>query len=59
MCYALYPGLTDLKCRWLFAVAYWFVWTRLIPGYKGYRLEEEADILGDGTTITKLVRKEI
>lgn len=51
--------LSDLKCRWAFAIAYWYIWTRLIPHYRGYRLEEEADILGDGTTITKLVRKEI
>jgi hypothetical protein len=40
-------------------VAYWFVWTVALPRYRGYRLEEETDILGDGTTITKLVRKEI
>lgn len=43
----------------LFGVAYWFVWTIVLPRYRGYRLEEEADILGDGTTITKLVRKDI
>ncbi|EXJ89558.1 hypothetical protein A1O3_02625 [Capronia epimyces CBS 606.96] len=43
----------------IFGVAYWFVWTVALPRYRGYRLEEEADILDDGTTITKLVRKEI
>lgn len=43
----------------LFGVAYWFVWTIALPRYRGYRLEEEADILGDGTTINRLVRKEI
>ncbi len=43
----------------LFGVAYWFVWTIVLPRYRGYRLEEEADILGDGTTINRLVRKEL
>ncbi|EHY58218.1 low-affinity methionine permease [Exophiala dermatitidis] len=43
----------------VFGIAYWFVWTVALPRYRGYRLEEEADILSDGTTITKLVRKEI
>ncbi|KIX06073.1 uncharacterized protein Z518_04047 [Rhinocladiella mackenziei CBS 650.93] len=43
----------------IFGVVYWYLWTIALPRYRGYRLEEEADILGDGTTITKLVRKEI
>lgn len=49
---------TDLS-RLVFGVAYWFVWTIALPHWGGYRLEEEADILDDGTTITKLVRREI
>ncbi|KAI1611493.1 LAT family L-amino acid transporter [Exophiala viscosa] len=43
----------------VFGVAYWFIWIKALPWYRGYRLEEEADVLGDGTTITKLVRKNI
>ena len=45
--------------RLIFGVIYWFVWTMALPHYRGYRLEEEADILDDGTSITKLVRKEL
>ncbi|KAK4443839.1 amino acid/polyamine transporter I [Podospora aff. communis PSN243] len=40
----------------LFAVLYWFVWTVLLPRWGGYRLEEVADVLDDGTTVTKLVK---
>jgi len=43
----------------IFGVTYWFVWTIALPRYRGYRLEEKADILDDGTTITKLVRKQL
>jgi len=52
------PRNADI-CSLVFGVIYWFVWTIALPRYRGYRLEEEADTLGDGTTITKLVRKEI
>ncbi|KAF7503329.1 hypothetical protein GJ744_003972 [Endocarpon pusillum] len=41
-----------------FGVIYWFIWTIALPRCRGYRLEDEPDILGDGTTITKLVRKD-
>ncbi|EXJ95504.1 hypothetical protein A1O1_00626 [Capronia coronata CBS 617.96] len=44
---------------YVFGIGYWFIWTIVLPRYSGYRLEEEADILGDGTTITKLIRKEL
>jgi len=44
--------------RLVFGVIYWFVWTIALPWYGGYRLEDEPDVLDDGTTITKLVRKE-
>ncbi|KEF60276.1 uncharacterized protein A1O9_05126 [Exophiala aquamarina CBS 119918] len=58
--YAMYaiPSFTQ-RVRLLFSLFYWWVWTKALPRYKGYRLEEEAVILGDGTTITKLGRKEI
>jgi hypothetical protein len=39
----------------VFGLVYWYVWTRLIPKWKGYKLEEESSQLDDGTTITKLV----
>ncbi|KAG7100639.1 Low-affinity methionine permease like protein [Verticillium longisporum] len=39
------------------AIAYWYVWTRLIPRLGGYRLEEKVDVLKDGTTITKLIHE--
>lgn len=38
-----------------FGLLYWYVWIRLIPKWKGYRLEEETSVLDDGTTITTLV----
>lgn len=39
----------------LFGVLYWYVWTVLLPHWGGYRLEEEKEILVDGTSISKLV----
>ncbi|EAW21048.1 putative methionine permease [Aspergillus fischeri NRRL 181] len=39
----------------LFGVVYWYVWTVLLPRWGGYRLEEEVNVLNDGTSITKLV----
>lgn len=41
--------------RILFAVIYWYVWTVLLPRWRGYTLEEEVEVLEDGTSITKLV----
>lgn len=40
----------------MFGVVYWYVWTILLPRWKGYTLEEEDDILDDGVTITRLVK---
>ncbi|KAL9096524.1 MAG: hypothetical protein Q9165_001521 [Trypethelium subeluteriae] len=40
----------------LFGVGYWYIWTVLIPRWKDYSLEEAAEVLDDGTTITKLVK---
>lgn len=51
--------MTDYSTSFFFGIAYWFFWTIALPRYRGYVLEEEADILGDGTTITKLARKEL
>ncbi|GIK01907.1 hypothetical protein Aspvir_005948 [Aspergillus viridinutans] len=34
----------------LFGVIYWYIWTVLLPRWGGYRLEEEVDVLDDGTS---------
>ncbi|UZP38412.1 hypothetical protein NXS19_006228 [Fusarium pseudograminearum] len=42
---------------WVILVAgvlYWYVWTVGIPHWRGTRLEEQTDVLDDGTTITRL-----
>jgi len=39
----------------IFAVIYWYIWTIVIPKWKGYTLEEAEAVLDDGTTITKLI----
>ena len=44
--------------RIIFGILYWYIWTVLLPGWKGYRLEEEVEVLEDGTSITKLVHVE-
>lgn len=38
---------------------YWAVAIMAIPYFRGYRVEESAEVLQDGTTITKLIRKEV
>ena len=48
-------SLTDNR-RILFGVLYWYVWTVVLPRKGGYHLEEEKEILADGTSIIKLVR---
>lgn len=42
--------------RVAFAVGYWWVFFVAMPWAGGYRIEEEADVLGDGTGVTRLVR---
>jgi amino acid transporter len=39
----------------LFGLVYWYVWFKLIPRWKGYRIEEETGVLSDGTTVSTLV----
>ncbi|EED20895.1 methionine permease, putative [Talaromyces stipitatus ATCC 10500] len=41
----------------LFGVGYWYIWTVLLPRLGNYTLEEETEVLDDGTSITKLVHK--
>ena len=45
--------------RLVCGVIYWYLWTVLIPRLRGYRLEEEGDMLQDGTSVTKLVQVKI
>lgn len=40
-------------------VVYWYVWTILVPRWRGYSIEEKEEVLSDGTTITKLVHTPI
>ena len=42
--------------RLVCGVIYWYLWTVLIPHLRGYRLEEEADTLQDGTSVTRLIK---
>ncbi|KAH8202811.1 hypothetical protein TruAng_002974 [Truncatella angustata] len=39
-----------------FGAVYWLIWTVVMPRLGGYRLEEQQDVLDDGTTITFLGR---
>lgn len=43
----------------MLATVYWYLWTVLVPKWRGYVLEEKAEVLEDGTTITKLVHNPI
>ncbi|CAG8420461.1 unnamed protein product [Penicillium salamii] len=40
----------------IFGILYWYIWTVILPRKGGYKLEEEKEILADGTSIIKLVR---
>ncbi|OBT82145.1 hypothetical protein VE02_09117 [Pseudogymnoascus sp. 03VT05] len=40
----------------LFEVGYWYVYFVALPWWSGHRIEEETDVLEDGTSITKLVK---
>ena len=48
-----------IASRLVFGVLYWYVWTVVLPKWQGYRLEEEGEVLDDGTVITQLVRKRL
>ncbi|OQD80996.1 hypothetical protein PENANT_c030G08210 [Penicillium antarcticum] len=48
--------LSGYESRLLFGVLYWYIWTVLLPRWGNYKLEEEKEILADGTSIIKLVR---
>ncbi|KAI8939275.1 hypothetical protein NX059_005101 [Plenodomus lindquistii] len=39
----------------LFGLVYWYLWIKLIPKWRGYKVEEETRVLDDGTSITQLV----
>jgi amino acid transporter len=40
----------------LFGLVYWLVWFKLIPKWRGYRIEEGLSVLSDGTAVSTLVR---
>lgn len=42
-------------CSILFGVVYWYLAFVAIPSWYGYTVEEEVDVLSDGTSITRLV----
>ena len=54
-----YEGQANRRNSMAAGLLYWFVWTRLIPRWRGYRIEEETEVLSDGTSITKLVHKKL
>jgi amino acid transporter len=39
----------------VFGLFYWAIWFKIIPKWRSYRIEEDADVLSDGTTVSKLV----
>jgi hypothetical protein len=41
--------------RLVFGVLYWYLVFVSFPKWYGYRVEEEVEVLSDGTSITKLV----
>ncbi|CAG8034413.1 unnamed protein product [Penicillium nalgiovense] len=57
MLVAILPCVSCLanKRSMLSGVLYWYVGTVLLPQWGGYQLEEEKEILADGTSIIKLV----
>jgi len=40
----------------VFGFLYWYIWLVVLPRLYNYYIEEQAEILDDGTSITKLVR---
>lgn len=42
--------------RLLLGVLYWYVWTVYLPRRGGYTLEEQEEVLIDGTGVIRLVR---
>lgn len=43
------------RSRLLFGVLYWYLAFVAVPKWYGYRVEEEVEVLSDGTSITRLV----
>ena len=48
--------IADNAISILSGILYWYIWTVFVPSLKGYTLEEETDILDDGTTVTTLTK---
>ncbi|KAK4618239.1 High-affinity methionine permease [Fulvia fulva] len=38
----------------LFGALYWYVFAKLLPHWRGYKLADQTELLADGTTITKI-----
>ena len=53
---AEFAGMRLTARRIIGGVIYWYLWTVLIPRLRGYHLEEEADVLQDETSVTRLVK---
>lgn len=43
----------------LCGVIYWYMWTVVVPRWRNYRLEEQTNVLEDGTSITQLVKVKV
>ena len=43
----------------LFGVLYWYVYTEVLPKWRGYKLEDVTETLDDGTTITTIAHMPI
>jgi hypothetical protein len=39
----------------IFAILYWYLAFVVIPNWYGYRVEEEVEVLSDGTSVSRLV----
>ena len=51
----LYLGTLANVHSILFAILYWYLAFVALPRWYGYRVEEEVEVLSDGTSITKLI----
>ncbi|KAF7560134.1 hypothetical protein G7046_g4028 [Stylonectria norvegica] len=40
-------------------VLYWWLWTVVVPRWRGLRLEEETEVLADGTSITRFIHRRL
>ncbi len=59
LCFGLskanFSTFTDHLNSILFGILYWYIVFVALPKWYGYSVEEEIEVLSDGTTVTKLV----